>query len=243
MKTAIVTSMDEAYFDKCGQSMLLSYLKYQKSEDIPLYLYNEGDFDVPKGIKKLGFELGSEFDNFNNRHSHRKSARKRKFAKKGFSIIHAMDNIPCTRLMWLDADTLMKKPMSENFLSTLCNSKTLSAHFSVWHNAKGQKWHSCETGFFLLNKAHKHFDEFKNTYKDIYYNDNIEGMRRFYDGEVYGKTVTTMANCGYKLRDLNTAKNKSPIGKSVLKDYIDHFKAKSGKVKLTNEILIGRHNL
>ena len=102
---------------------------------------------------------------------------------------------------------------------------------------------SCETGFFLLNKAHKHFDEFKNTYKDIYYNDNIEGMRRFYDGEVYGKTVTTMANCGYKLRDLNTAKNKSPIGKSVLKDYIDHFKAKSGKVKLTNEILIGRHNL
>ena len=66
MKTAIITSMDEAYFDKCGQSMLLSYLKYQKSEDIPLYLYNEGDFDVPKGIKKLGFELGSEFDNFNN---------------------------------------------------------------------------------------------------------------------------------------------------------------------------------
>lgn len=246
MKTIIITSMNKEYYDRVGQAMLESYVKHQK-DIMPLYIYNEDDFPIPECVKPLGFNLGSEYNEFLKRHPHvkgQRTARRVKFAKKGFSVIHAMKFIKAKRLLWLDADTIIKKPISEKFVSRLCPTETLSTHFSVWHDDEDKNtWHSCETGFFILNKKHNGFEDFKDTYSNIYYTDNNEGIRRFYDGDIYGRTVTLMESKGYNLNNLNTRKLKSPIGKSVIKDYVDHYKAKSGKVKLTNETLIGRHNL
>jgi len=101
----------------------------------------------------------------------------------------------------------------------------LSTHFSVWHKKDGKEWHSCETGFFILNKTHPEFDTFYKTYRDIYVNDKNQDLRRFYDGEVYGKSVEILESAGNKMMDLNPGRHRTPIPRSILAPYLNHFKA------------------
>ena len=112
-------------------------------------------------------------------------------------------------------------------IELLSPEDVLSTHFSVWHKKDEKEYHSCETGFFILNRRHPGYEEFCNLYKDIYYNDLAEeyDLRRFYDGEVYGKCVELMEQKGHKMFNLNTGKHKTPISRSLIAPYISHFKA------------------
>lgn len=219
---AAITSMNEEYYNHCGRSMLGSF-KQHWSHLFPLYVYNEDNFHVKvKTVKCLGWNLGEDYENFQDRHSNEKV---KTFAKKGFSIIDAMQNLECEKLIWLDADTVIQTVMPRQLLDLITPSDVLSTHFSVWHTSENIEYHSCETGFFILNKTHPGFDDFCNTYKDIYYNDKTQDLRRFYDGEVYGKTVELMQDQGHKMLNLNPGRHKTPISRSVLSPYITHFKA------------------
>ena len=215
--------MSKAYYERCGKHMLDSYEKYCK---VPLHLYNE-DFTPSFPYNLRGWNLGDDYENFQKRWSSKK--RIQTFAKKAFSIIDAMENIETDYLIWIDADCILKKELTTDLLSKLVNENTLSTHFSVWHEEDKKTFHSCETGFFILNKNHKLFEGFKNLYKDIYNNDQYEDLRRFYDGEVYGKVVSVFPE--KYMNNLNSGKKKykTPIGKSVLKDYIEHYKGKGLK--------------
>lgn len=217
-----ITSMNQKYYDHCGKIMLGSYKKHWNGL-FPLCVYNEDDFQVKvKTVIPVGWNLGEEYQQFQIRHS---NDRVRTFAKKGFSIINAMEKINCDRLIWLDADTVIRAEMPRQLLELISPDDVLSTHFSVWHTKDNTEYHSCETGFFILNKTHKGFDEFCSTYKDIYYNDKTDHLRRFYDGEVYGKTVELMEAKGHKMLNLNPSRHKTPISRSVIAPYITHFKA------------------
>lgn len=221
-KYAAITSMDLKYYDHCGRSMLRSF-KLNWSHLFNLYVYNEDEFEVKvKTVTPVGWDLGLEYNNFMSRHD---NPRVKTFAKKGFTIIHAMDNIDCEKLIWLDGDTIIKAEVPMQLLELISPDDVLSTHFSVWHIKDDVSYHSCETGFFILNKKHKGYTDFCNTYKQIYYKDNIDGLRRFYDGEVYGKTVELMEAKGYKMLNLNPGKHKTPISRSVISPYLDHYKA------------------
>jgi hypothetical protein len=204
--------------------MLDSYMI--NASKIPLYLYNE-DFDIDLPIHKQGWNLGLDFENFMRRWSGKKYARVATFAKKGFSIIHAMETIDCDRLIWIDADCVFKKQIDYSILEKISEDDILSSHFSVYHNVDGKIFHSCETGFFILNKRHHMFEQFKNTYKEIYINDQTENLRRFYDGEIYGETVNRLN--GPHMKNLNVGDWKTPMKRSVIGDYIEHYKGKSLK--------------
>jgi hypothetical protein len=222
MKYAAITSMDEKYYNHCGKAMLASYKKHW-SNVLPLYVYNEDNFHVKvKTVQTLGWNLGTEYEKFQQRH---KNERVLTFAKKAFSIINAMDKIIADRIIWLDADTIIQNEIPLQMLDLIAPYDVLSTHFSVWHRKENIEYHSCETGFFILNRQHKAFKTFCDVYKDIYSNDNIEGLRRFYDGEVYGKTVETLENLGHKMLNLNPGRHKTPISRSVIAPYITHFKA------------------
>ena len=227
MKTIAITSMDKTYYSRIGRSMLRSYKKYW-SDSFPLYCYNEGEFDLKvKTIRSLGWNLGTEYEQFQQRHTNSKV---QTFAKKGFSIIHAMENLDFDRLIWLDADIIVTKAIPMQLIEFITGKAILSTHFSVWHQWPTESGdprlaHSCETGFFILNKRHPGFEDFKNTYKDIYVNDKNQDIRRFYDGEVYGKTVELMQEQGHKMQNLNPGRHKTPISRSVMAPYITHHKA------------------
>ena len=223
MKFACITSMSKSYYDRCGKYMLDSYRRYC---NIPLYLYNE-DFtpDFPQNLQ--GWNLGDDYLSFQTRWS--KKSRVQTFAKKAYSIIDAMENIDTDYLVWIDADCVIKKDLTEKFLQNLVSGDILSTHFSVWHEENNKVYHSCETGFFILNKNHTLYNQFKDAYKNIYNQDLYQDLRRFYDGEVYGKVVS-MFDQKY-MNNLNSGKKKykTPISKSILKDYIEHYKGKGLK--------------
>lgn len=224
MKYLAFTSMDSKYYEKCGRTMLRSFKKHWV-DLMPLYVYNEDDFDVKvRAVKPVGWDLGQDYENFIERHSNDKV---KTFAKKGFSIIDAMERYSneYDRLIWLDADTVIFARMPLQLLDLIIPESVLSAHFSVWHEANGEMYHSCETGFFVLNTTHPGYDEFCKTYKDIYINDKDSDLRRFYDGEVYGKTVEIMEKKGHTMLNLNPSRRKTPIGRSILAPYITHYKA------------------
>lgn len=228
MKYAAITSMDINYFNHCGKSMLYSYKRHW-SGLVPLFLYNEDNFHHKvKTIRNLGWDLGSEYEDFQERHKDNKKITT--FSKKGFSIIHAMENLNCDKLIWLDADVIIQTTPPIMFFDLIAPDDVLSTHFSVWHkwpsdDEPNREMHSCETGFFILNKKHPLFEEFLQTYKDIYVNDKSDVLRRFYDGEVYGKTVEIMQEKGAKMMNLNPGKHKTPIPRSVMAPYINHYKA------------------
>lgn len=243
-KFAAITSMNQDYYNHCGRAMLKSF-KAHWSNTMPLYVYNEDNFHVKvKSIIPLGWDLGSEYQAFQQRHGNPKI---RIFSKKAFSIIHAMENIECDRLIWLDADTVVEKEIPLQLLEMISPDDVLSSHFSVWHSwpttdNPNRLAHSCETGFFILNKKHPGFKEFYETYKRIYTKDEYSDMRRFYDGEVYGKTVKLLEAKGNKMLDLNPGKHKTPIPRSVVAPYVVHFKA-GLKDNLTNEDIEGSREI
>jgi len=232
-KSAAITSMDQKYYDRCGYQFLNSYDPYMKGE-IPLYLYNEDNF-IPliNEINLMGWNLGNDYENFISRHSNNRVIT---FAKKAYSIIHAMENIECDKLIWFDSDCVIKKPLDKNLLAEIGPNNCVSTHFSVWHRKDGIEYHSCETGFFILNKTTPGFTLFKEVYKDIYNSDNTEGLRRFYDGDVYGKTVDIVESKGYRTLNLNPSRHsRTPIPRSRIKSYIEHHKA-GVKDRIKNEI-------
>ena len=227
MKYAMISSMDEKYYNYCGKTMLDSYIEY--CSHIPMYLYNE-NFTPAHNVNLQGWNLGIEYEKFQSRHKKRTAI----FGKKAFSIIHAMNNLDCDYLIWIDADAIFQKSLDDDVLDQVANDNTLSSHFSVFHEFEGNQYHSCETGFFVLNKKHKEFDNFKNTYTSIYVNDDNANLRRFYDGDVYGEVVNRLGN--EYMYNLNiSTKYKTPIKRSILKNYLEHYKGKGSKISLSQK--------
>lgn len=231
-----ITSMDEKYYNLAGKRMLQSYLQF-KNNSIPLFVYNEGNFEPEEKVNLLGWNLGEDYNEFNKK---QKNARVKTFGKKGFSIIHAMYNFDCAKIIWIDADTEIKKPISKKIIDEINPRTILSTHFGVrhkWPSEQNQNRtaYSCETGFFVLNKIHNEFSTFRETYKKIYTGKRKEEMRRFYDGEIYGKTVEILNKQGIPMIDLNQGGHKTPIPRSVMGDYISHYKA-GLKHRVQNEI-------
>ena len=225
MRYVAITSMDKKYYEHCGRVMLSSYSNHF-FRNIPLYVYNEGGFKFKsKNTYAAGWNLGLEYNKFVERWGN-ENERVTTFAKKAFSIIHAMYNVDCDRLIWLDADTHLTANFPKQLLDLISPDDTLSTHFGVKHTVDDKTYFSCETGFFILNKRHELFEEFRETYTDIYINDNYKNLRRFYDGEVYGETVSQMIDKGAKVLDLNPGQvHKTPIPRSIIAPYVSHYKA------------------
>ena len=223
MKIAVITSMNKDYYDHCGKLMIASFEKKWKNVD--LYCYNE-DFEFKsKSWNQVGWNLGEDYENFLNRWQS-KNKKIVTFSKKAFSIIHAMENIECDRLIWVDADSEATIDLNKQLLDLLCRPEYLSVHFGVKHTVDDTTYFSCETGFFILNKEHKLFDKFKETYKSIYVNDDYQNLRRFYDGEVYGETVLRLQKENAVMLELNpNQEHKTPIPRSIIGPYISHYKA------------------
>lgn len=229
MSIAFITSMNENYYHRCGKFMIESFEKHLSN--YTLNLYNE-DFTPNHKINLIGWNLGDEYNKFAERWPPNSSIAK--FAKKGFSIIHAMNHIECKYLIWLDADTIIQKSFDKELLKQITNKKNLSTHLSVYHEHNNKIYHSCETGFFCLNKTHPKFTDFKKIYTQIYTTDDTNNLRRFYDGEVYGETVNRLDQ--KYMNNLNPSeKYKTPIKHSILNDYILHYKGKSTKNKTFND--------
>jgi hypothetical protein len=234
MNFHVITSFNQKYFDELGQDCLDSYLKHWPA-DIPITCYVEGfriDQYTDPRVHQVNFEDMppglSEFAKENQK------SKTLKFAKKAFSIIHAMDNIECDVLIWIDADTMTHKDMTHEFLEQLIRNK-LSVHLGLrYHedNAKGSfqagDFYCCETGFFMLNKHNHEFEQFKTWYNDIYHFRKTAVLRRFFDGDVYGYVID-QAISSDNYNDINVENIRTCFNRSVVGEYMAHWKGKNAK--------------
>lgn len=238
-----ITSMDQKYFDHCGKACIETFAR-NWPPGIDLMVYNE-DMKKPPKYKQVHYldwkVLDNEFTKFCERHSH--ESKVITFAKKAFSIIHAMETLGYDRVIWLDADCASVSPIPEQLLSLISPPDVLSTHFGVVHpwptDADPDRTaFSCETGFLIFNKKHPMFPEMRDRYRDYYCRDITENIRRFYDGEVYGAVVAEMEQKGAALMDLNPGhRYRTPIPRSVIAPYIQHYKA-GAKDSRTNESIM-----
>ena len=248
MKTyAVITSMDDAYYQKCGRACIESF-GANWPKNIHLYVYNEGIADPPKEkwVTFMSWSLlGPDFHEFSAREN---SGRTKTFAKKAFSIMAGLQNIGVDRLIWLDADVITTYPVNEQLLDMITPDHVLSTHYGVKHEWPSDTdpnriSFSCETGFFILNCKHPEFQNFAKRYNEYYMKDLGKNLRRFYDGEVYGAVVSEFENKGVSMMELNPGqKHKTPIPRSIMAPYIMHYKA-GAKDPFDSTALLAKHNI
>jgi hypothetical protein len=232
MKIEVITSFHKPYYDLIGKDSISSFLLYWPSE-VSLTCYVEG-FSLPEELKinQISFDsFGQEYVDFQQREY---SGNVKKFAKKAFSFIHAMEHSTADRIIWLDADVLTTKQIPLTFLKDHLPDDVLSTHMGVtYRDAKDGRvgeWYVPETGFFAVNTRHPSFDKFRKRYKTIYVNGEFDGLRRWYDNDVYGHVLESLKAKTFDLCGDAKKEYKTPMKHTVLNEYLIHYKAKHSKV-------------
>lgn len=236
MNISVITSFNEHYYNLIGKSSVDSFLKFWPA-DISLTCYVE-EFTMPTAdsrINKITFDnLSKEYFVFQQ--DTRFKDRVKTFAKKAYSIIHALENNTADRIIWLDADVVSIKQLSVDMLLELCPDDALLSYMRVWHNKDktdptSEEIPSAESGFFIVNTKHPNFRNFSDRYREYYDNRLTAGLRRFYDGEVLGAVAKEFeAQC--KIIDLCSVVEKkynSPLRHLPIGRYIVHYKSKHSK--------------
>lgn len=231
MNIEIITSFNQRYYDVIGHESVRSWLQYWP-QSLTLTCYVE-DLSLPKQsrIKQIDFtNLSKHYHEFQQAPV---KGRVQVFAKKAFSIIHAMEHSTADRLIWLDADVITIKPIPLQLLESILPDSVVSTHLGVRYSSTktGQTgdWLVPETGVFGLNLKHTRFSEFQQEYTRRYIERDFNDLRRSYDNDVYGAAITNLdLPCLDLCEDLSKP-YKTPLKHTILGKYLHHYKAKHSK--------------
>ncbi len=231
----VITSFNQYYYDLIGKDAVESWLKYWPS-DMSLTCYVE-EFTLPDNprLKQISFDkFEKEYFDFQTT----ETKQVKKFAKKAWSFIHAMQNSTADRIIWLDADVLHTDFIDRQFITDILPKNALSTHMGVvYFSAKDGtpgRWFVPETGFFAINTRHDKFSEFRNEYRRHYVERDHKDLRRFYDNDVYGYVFEKLGANGLDLCKEFTKPYKTPMRHTVLGPYMSHYKAKHSKAEFSS---------
>jgi len=221
----VITSFDKKYYEKIGHACVKSWLDNWPT-NLTLTCYVEGfALAANPRLNQIPFvALGQDYIAFQ---ASDEKDRVKTFAKKAYSVIHAMENSTADRIVWLDADVITQDTITTEFLELLCPNDTLATFMGVKHEA----WFSAETGIFVLNTHHPEFKAFAARYKEYYTTHKKDNIRRFYDGEVFGAVAKEFESRA-KLNDLCAdfkKEYKTPLKHTILGPYLHHHKSKHAK--------------
>jgi hypothetical protein len=236
--------MTVGHIEHIGKIMYESWIRYWP-DNCELIIYAEGfskESDDPR-VKFISWEENclKEWQDFCDRTTDGSTQR---FAKKGFSFLHAMENKNKNeRLLWLDADLLFKKTISVELLDGILPTDKLVALFDCYYQSnrdytqdqyvdwKERKTFGAESGFVVVNTAHQLFNTYVSNYRKLYTSsDKDPSLVSWYDGEVVlsaAKEFLIEVEDLSKLRTTN--KTQTPLNHCYLSDYMGHIKAKRKK--------------
>lgn len=235
----IITSMNQRYFDLIGKDCVDSFLKYwPPSFNLTVYVEEMALADNDR-IKQISFsKLEKDYTAFQEDPNCNQS--EKKFAKKAYAIMHAMNNSKADWIIWVDADVLSTDYIPANLWTALLDYQHLSLYMGVTYTSDKSGnlgcWLVPETGIFAINTKHPGFDTLRNEYCRRYRERDRSGLRRFYDNDVLG--VAVQAVTGATHRDLCAGFEKpykTPLPHTVLGQYLLHYKAKHSKAEYNQE--------
>lgn len=242
MKYTCITSMTQNHTLHIGAAMIESWAKYWPV-DCELIIYAEGfeQTSDDSRVKFISWEEScfTEWQEFCKKTTDQSSHR---FAKKGFSWLHAMEHYTNDRLAWLDADLLFKQLITDSILNDILPNDKLVALFDCYYQVspnyskteyedwETRKQFGAESGFVVLNPAHSKYQEYVSNYRSLYVSEKDPSLDRWYDGEVVLSAAKTFLG---EVEDLSqhrrTNKTQTPLNHSYLADYMGHIKSKGKK--------------
>lgn len=237
MNIRVITSFNEKYYDLIGKDSVESWLKFWP-EELKLTCFVE-EFKIPEQDRLIQIPFDDFSQDYHKIQGSKIGSQARKFAKKAWSFIHAMEHIDADRIVWVDADVLTLKKIPIELLYKLLPEEVLSTHMGVTYDTKKDgtpgRWFVPETGFFAINKSHPKFNKFLEGYKSRYVNLDDRGLRRFYDNDVYGAVFEELDAKGFDLCGNLEKKYKTPLSRTDLGEYLQHYKAKHSKAAYASE--------
>lgn len=231
MNIEVITSFDQRYHDLIGHRCVGTWLQHWPEHmKITCYVENMCLPDDPRIIQQDFSVLGDHYTRFQ---AAPVKGRVHTFAKKAFSVIHAMHHSTADRIMWLDADVLTTQAVDQDILQRVMPDHVVSTHMGVTYleNGRGEpgSWLVPETGVFVLNTRHAMFAAFRAEYTRRYHCGDFAGLRRSYDNDVYGAVITELGAPSLDLCAGLKKPYKTPLKHTVLGPYLHHYKAKHSK--------------
>jgi hypothetical protein len=231
----VITSFNQLYYDLIGKDSVGSFLEHWP-KDLKLTCYVEG-FQLPKNnrVVQIKFsKLDPDYDQYQLDTSLNQSMKK--FAKKAYSFMHAMNHSTAEWIVWLDADVITVKSVPIELLQRVLRPDHLAMYMGVTYltdkSGNPGNWLVPETGVFAVNTRHKDFAVFRAEYCRRYHNRDYADLRRYYDNDVFGAALLAVPDAA--VLDLCAGFKKSyktPLRHTVLGDHLIHYKAKHSKAE------------
>jgi hypothetical protein len=228
MNIEIYTSQSLRYFESIGRYSLASALQFVPG-DVTLHVTTENYQDFPRLNPRIKvhdlYALDNGFREFEERWHGRTMAKVINFAKKGYTVLWALEHSTADIMFWLDADAYFERNVDAVWANNILGGN-LGAQMGVTHD-DGE--FTVESGFFIMDLRHPGRDDFARCYRDYYDNDRCENMGRFYDSNVHGHALRDCQQLGHKFTEMNLRqKGNTPLKGSMIHGWVGHFK---GKVK------------
>jgi hypothetical protein len=144
-----------------------------------------------------------------------------RFANKVFAFCHGAWNAD-DLVFWLDADVIVRKPISEQFLRSLIPQGCYAAYF-------GRNTYT-ETGFHVVDARHRAHRTFLEEWRKVYLDGTIFRLPQWHDCMAYDFVREQMHSAGVGFHSLSVdPKQSHPIVLSPLGEYLDHTKGPDRK--------------
>jgi len=235
----VITSFNQYYYDLIGQDSVRSFLEHWPQE-LSLTCYVE-EFSLPENdrIRQIDFsQLDPDYRAFQLEPGLNQSMKK--FAKKAYSVMHAMHHSTADWILWLDADVLTTQTVHIELLRRVLREQDLAMYMGVVYTLDKQQrpghWLVPETGVFAVNTRHLDFPAFRSEYCRRYHERDYTALRRFYDNDVFGIALGSVPGASvFNLCSEFTKKYKTPLRHTILGDHLMHYKAKHSKAEYIHE--------
>lgn len=173
-RTLAVTTFNERLYNEYAHRFVETF------QGVDLKIYSE---DILP-IKSNYFDYAQEFV---KRNSHRPTTNWKydavRFCYKPYAIAQAVDHYgyEYSRILWIDADTVFHKPITEAWIDT-----NLAHKHAIMHYLGRPNYHS-ETGLLLFDLRHRLTREYVNTVKQYYDTDTIFLEREWHDSYIWDR--------------------------------------------------------
>lgn len=183
MKIGIVTTFSDKGYREYAKEFLETIKQYLDNQ-IQVFLYVDSvDIDVREfdNIKVLNLEASMPaLTDFKFRHKDKTFKTflndAVRFAHKSYAIVHAAKYSNVDVLIWLDADTELKKEISVSYLKKFLPAGIFSSYL-------GRPGRYTETGFISFDLTHQYSQEF------------FESIQNYYDKDLIYTELSEQTDC------------------------------------------------
>lgn len=229
MKIGIVSTFSDSGYHEYANVFVGSLEKYFDSS-IEITLYTDNIKINSSKIKQLPLESSIpdlvKFKSRNKEKTYKNFLYDGvRFSHKSYAICHASENLNTDIMIWLDADTLVKKEITSEYLGNFLPKGFFTSYL-------GRPGTYTETGFIAFDLNHKHKTEFFNKFKNYYDSDDIYNLDAFTDCHVYDSTRMQFEKEGkIKSHNLTPGLGKNNFNNTFV-DHMVHFKG-NRKIKIS----------